>query len=698
MKKLIYSICFVLLFTNSIAQNLTDKSVSEQRPINQTIVLSQDIYLPGEDLHFSILRNKMNNEHIKVTCSLHNLSGNSLLSKSVEDITGRIEGDMKIPSDLEPGIYILTCKDKNDRLVAYEEVIVALPNNEIFDPAITFSKDNYEMDEQVKINFEINPKEDNDFRSARVKLRLFSGGDMIEKERFRVKAKTNDEFIYQLEEKVSDDVYMKGFIKVRGEKYEFMERIPFKKRHYNIDIISEGRVLKENSKNKVAVRIYSDQGTPLANKHVKLINSSDEVVKSFVTDALGHAFFIFIPEINETYSINLPEDECFESSKPLDLSKGKHKIQILSFSEDSTLFQIPENDLIIHTKHHRKSDVLKSSRKKGLNLGNNQYCHLLLSDKSNQVLSDLMFLNDAVILNAETKNSEDKFEVKLINDNTLANDQPLVFSVSHKDRMKKRINWTHYRLDYYLYPEFRNFLSQIDIDNPAGLTKLKFLISPFRENYNSEEALFRELQNQYPEFKRELLNRDLARNNVVIYADGSYAPPIKEKKPPYKKLLEEGVDVKEAVYAVKPYQNYQGNIIFSGMINSIKNQQGALIIVDGVKMGTSISILDNLNPRTIKSIEVHVDPGETLTHSGFASTGVVDIKTGEEYDDKVKVKEGDGLLSSNLYFNKTIPLLKNKNSRIIVPVNNKKGMFISFAFGYTKEGMPVIYSGTLKHE
>ncbi len=78
---------------------------------------------------------------------------------------------------------------------------------------------------------------------------------------------------------------------------------------------------------------------------------------------------------------------------------------------------------------------------------------------------------------------------------------------------------------------------------------------------------------------------------------------------------------------IKPYRLEGDRIIFPGGTNSLNAQDGALIVIDGQKVGTSSSILQAINPNDVASVNVSTSPVDIQRHTGLNSVGVIEIET-----------------------------------------------------------------------
>lgn len=132
------------------------------------------------------------------------------------------------------------------------------------------------------------------------------------------------------------------------------------------------------------------------------------------------------------------------------------------------------------------------------------------------------------------------------------------------------------------------------------------------------------MKGQNPEYFAK--NRDIftkAPSNVKPYQPA----PQRVKSDSYKTLLQTATSLMEVIKAIKPYSLSSGQIVFPGTINSINNQSGALIVLDGQKMGTQADILNTISPQDVESINISLDPMDIQKYTGFNNVGVIEIVT-----------------------------------------------------------------------
>lgn len=95
--------------------------------------------------------------------------------------------------------------------------------------------------------------------------------------------------------------------------------------------------------------------------------------------------------------------------------------------------------------------------------------------------------------------------------------------------------------------------------------------------------------------------------------------------------------VLEIIRTLKPFEIMDNQIVFPGGRNSFYAQQGALIIIDGVKMGTNIEVLKSVSPSEIKDVFISTDPVDIQKHTALNSQGIIEIYTFLPDRDRVSI-------------------------------------------------------------
>ncbi|MDD4033382.1 MAG: hypothetical protein PHS48_09090, partial [Bacteroidales bacterium] len=105
-------------------------------------------------------------------------------------------------------------------------------------------------------------------------------------------------------------------------------------------------------------------------------------------------------------------------------------------------------------------------------------------------------------------------------------------------------------------------------------------------------------------------------------AKNSKSPDIKKKE-----YYTRFANVLDIIKSIKMFDLINNKIVFSGGINSIYGSEGALIVIDGNKMGTDVSVLNALNTSEIENIEVSTKSQDVMQYTGLNAVGIVKIKT-----------------------------------------------------------------------
>ena len=126
----------------------------------------------------------------------------------------------------------------------------------------------------------------------------------------------------------------------------------------------------------------------------------------------------------------------------------------------------------------------------------------------------------------------------------------------------------------------------------------------------------------------------------------------KEKEVNQKK--QEGYSPDRSIFdilmSIKPYHMENNKITFGiSTMNSLNNIDGALIVVDGIKMGTDASILSTLPVLDIAHISASTNIMDIQKYSGMNNVGVIEV-TMKKTSDFVKKEEGVAKIKNNTLF------------------------------------------------
>lgn len=197
------------------------------------------------------------------------------------------------------------------------------------------------------------------------------------------------------------------------------------------------------------------------------------------------------------------------------------------------------------------------------------------------------------------------------------------------------------------------------------------------------------------------------RNPDYFKAKTSVRVRVGEKKVSqayWKRYVNGSSSLLEILSSIRPYEMSGGKIIFRGR-NSFLAQDGALIVIDGVRMGTESSQLSMINPLDIEDIRILLDPVEMGQYTGLNSVGVIEITTkrgriSEIKPDEASMKSSEKLpksftpepIGEGKYDLKTtlqwIPVLftdENGEATIAFKTGNVKSTFLLEIAGFTNQ-------------
>jgi hypothetical protein len=149
----------------------------------------------------------------------------------------------------------------------------------------------------------------------------------------------------------------------------------------------------------------------------------------------------------------------------------------------------------------------------------------------------------------------------------------------------------------------------------------------------------------------------------------------------------------DIIMQIKPYQIADGKIMFSNSgVSSIYYQEGALIIVDGIKRGTDVTILNNIPITDVARINVSTNPSDIHRYTGLNSNGIIEITT-KNNDNAVKMNEaGKSNKTSTIFWKPDIESDASGNAcTTFVNRTRASGIIISIA-GVTANGVYGEYS------
>ena len=92
-----------------------------------------------------------------------------------------------------------------------------------------------------------------------------------------------------------------------------------------------------------------------------------------------------------------------------------------------------------------------------------------------------------------------------------------------------------------------------------------------------------------------------------------------------RKQLAAATNIMDVIKSMKSFSIMSNQIVFTGSINSINYQGGALLVVDGQQLGTDISAIQYLSPQEVDHINISTNPADIQRYTGLNSVGVIEI-------------------------------------------------------------------------
>jgi hypothetical protein len=92
--------------------------------------------------------------------------------------------------------------------------------------------------------------------------------------------------------------------------------------------------------------------------------------------------------------------------------------------------------------------------------------------------------------------------------------------------------------------------------------------------------------------------------------------------------LNSNLSIMDMIYQKKPYKMIDGKIVFaSNGPNTISNQQGAAIAIDGIYRGTDPSVLSTIPQIDVEKVYVSTNPVDIQRYTGLNAIGIIEIYT-----------------------------------------------------------------------
>lgn len=186
-------------------------------------------------------------------------------------------------------------------------------------------------------------------------------------------------------------------------------------------------------------------------------------------------------------------------------------------------------------------------------------------------------------------------------------------------------------------------------------------------------------------FTNYLIQKIQAPGHPYIIQDKNNAKKLHRKEQSSNPKNLNGYSSDRSIYdilmSIKPYHIDNGMIMFGiGTMNSINSPEGALIIIDGVKMGTDAAILGTIAVPDIGRITASTNVMDIQRYSALNCTGIIEITMKKNKDFTKKEEEAGMTKSSTLFWGPqimtdnsgkaSVSFFNNENSNeVLISVN-----------------------------
>ncbi len=211
----------------------------------------------------------------------------------------------------------------------------------------------------------------------------------------------------------------------------------------------------------------------------------------------------------------------------------------------------------------------------------------------------------------------------------------------------------------------------------------------------------------------------IAYGNPDILYTGKYRRPkknkiyIEQKKKDNMINYSSYLSVLDIINQIKQFTLINNQIVFQGGINSVYNQQGALIVLDGMQMGTDVNILESVSTSDIENINISTNIVDIHSYTGLNSQGVIEITTkkgeynppsGNRADSEAAKPDNYGDFSSpdygqetginedlrtTLYWDSNIAVSPREITEISFYTSDIRGDYAGTIEGLRSDGIPV---------
>jgi hypothetical protein len=193
-------------------------------------------------------------------------------------------------------------------------------------------------------------------------------------------------------------------------------------------------------------------------------------------------------------------------------------------------------------------------------------------------------------------------------------------------------------------------------------------------------------------FTRQLNQITQAPGSPFIVQEKNNAKKLRKKEMAFNQKNQVGYSSDRTIYeilmSIKPYRMEGGRITFGlGVGNSVNYADGALIVVDGIKMGTDASVLSTIPVPDIAKITASTQVMDIQKYSAMNSVGVIEITTKKSPEFLKNEANASKAKSSTLYWGPDIMTDNTGKASINFSKNDKSAEVLISVDGMAANGV-----------
>jgi hypothetical protein len=726
--------------------------------IFQTIAIQTDktLYRPGEEIWFvgyitdAITRQISSKSH-ELTVQLLDYKGNIMNSNKFVIQNGMASGFLKIPSALQANLYTLLATTPemgkvSPGKVTGNDIYICRPENIGLFPKIEYADKFFTKGSEVKASLKLTDYSGNPLKGKKFDYNISSNN----KDLASVKSKTAESGSAQINFNPGsiDPNYalmIDAEIPAGDEKINFISHIPLSSEKIDVRFFPEGGKIVSGIPQRIVYEANDQLGNPV-DVDAEILSDKGEALAKTTKIHTGFGLFSMIIPDNSGYKFRINSE----------LGKGQETLlppadtSAMSISVRKT--DVQNMDLILaRSPKSKHSKFLIVSINKGEITWANEF-ELEQSgiikvplDNFESEIGVLAIFNQNGTLAGERlvyTGKKKRVDVSVLHDKSsysIGEKANLIIKLSGPDGKPVKGAISVSLSDRFSCPISENISSELNyglenpVNMPEGEVNISLLntylianhikgldwtniltIDPSKPQFVKSSASMKEFQgaisnhgkeNEW-KFLQAFQQSDYFKENPDFLKTGITGKKVIENEanvPAWKKYLESGGNVFDAIKIIHPYNYSDNQIVFQGF-NSFSNQDGALIVIDGQKLGTDASVLAQLNPTTIENLRILLDPQDIVQYTGFNAIGVIEITTkrgtsmnSESFNQDLHLPS-EGIFTPKPIGNKKYNLLitlqwvpdlwtnDNGEATITFTTGNIKSTFILNIVGHTEKG------------